>query len=66
MKESYITQFVSLSSKFILSSFRLNGKHVVFGSVKEGMDVVRKVEAFGSRTGRTSKKITIADCGELK
>ncbi|XP_033468217.1 peptidyl-prolyl cis-trans isomerase F, mitochondrial [Epinephelus lanceolatus] len=43
----------------------LDGKHVVFGSVKEGMDVVKKIESFGSRTGRTSKKITITDCGEL-
>ncbi|XP_054609976.1 peptidyl-prolyl cis-trans isomerase F, mitochondrial [Dunckerocampus dactyliophorus] len=44
----------------------LDGRHVVFGSVKEGMDVVKKVESFGSRSGRTSKKITITDCGELK
>ncbi|XP_062330440.1 peptidyl-prolyl cis-trans isomerase F, mitochondrial [Osmerus eperlanus] len=44
----------------------LDGRHVVFGSVKEGLDVVKKVESFGSRSGRTSKKITITDCGELK
>ncbi|XP_034426729.1 peptidyl-prolyl cis-trans isomerase A-like [Hippoglossus hippoglossus] len=44
----------------------LDGMHVVFGSVKEGLDVVRKMESFGSRNGRTSKKITITDCGELK
>uniref|UniRef100_A0A8C7NPZ7 Peptidyl-prolyl cis-trans isomerase n=1 Tax=Oncorhynchus mykiss TaxID=8022 RepID=A0A8C7NPZ7_ONCMY len=44
----------------------LDGKHVVFGSVTEGLDVIRKVESFGSRSGRTSKRITIADCGELK
>ncbi|XP_023996515.1 peptidyl-prolyl cis-trans isomerase A [Salvelinus sp. IW2-2015] len=44
----------------------LDGKHVVFGSVTEGLDVIRKVEAFGSRSGRTAKRITIADCGELK
>ncbi|KAK2820485.1 hypothetical protein Q5P01_023444 [Channa striata] len=44
----------------------LDGKHVVFGCVKEGMDVVKKVESYGSRSGRTSKKITITDCGELK
>ncbi|XP_005919655.1 peptidyl-prolyl cis-trans isomerase A [Haplochromis burtoni] len=43
----------------------LDGKHVVFGSVKEGMDVVERVESYGSRTGRTSKKITITDCGQL-
>ncbi|MDP2228847.1 MAG: peptidylprolyl isomerase [Moraxellaceae bacterium] len=44
----------------------LNGRHVVFGRVIEGMDVVRKVEALGSGTGRTSKTITITDSGELK
>ncbi|KAG9354876.1 hypothetical protein JZ751_001589 [Albula glossodonta] len=43
----------------------LDGKHVVFGSVKEGMDVIKKVEAFGSQSGKTSKKIEIADCGQL-
>jgi cyclophilin family peptidyl-prolyl cis-trans isomerase len=44
----------------------LDGKHVVFGSVVGGMDVVKKMEAVGSRTGATSKKCVIADCGQLK
>jgi peptidyl-prolyl isomerase F (cyclophilin D) len=43
----------------------LDGKHVVFGSVVEGMDVVKKVESYGSQSGKTSAKIAIADCGEL-
>jgi cyclophilin family peptidyl-prolyl cis-trans isomerase len=43
----------------------LDGKHVVFGDVIEGMDVVRAVEAQGSRSGSTKTKITIADSGEL-
>ncbi|XP_034049964.1 peptidyl-prolyl cis-trans isomerase F, mitochondrial [Thalassophryne amazonica] len=43
----------------------LDGKHVVFGSVVDGMEVITKVETLGSRSGRTSKKITIMDCGEL-
>jgi len=40
------------------------GKHVVFGQVVEGMDVVKKVESFGSQSGKTSKKIIVADCGQ--
>lgn len=51
---------------FVCFSFRLDDRHVVFGSVKGGLDVVKKVETFGSRSGRTSKKITITDCGELQ
>uniref|UniRef100_A0A3Q3XQD9 Peptidyl-prolyl cis-trans isomerase n=1 Tax=Mola mola TaxID=94237 RepID=A0A3Q3XQD9_MOLML len=43
----------------------LDGKHVVFGSVVEGMDVVRAMEARGSQSGKTSGKLTIADCGQL-
>nr|XP_054093023.1 peptidyl-prolyl cis-trans isomerase A isoform X2 [Callithrix jacchus] len=43
----------------------LDGKHVVFGKVKEGMNIVEAMERFGSRNGKTSKKITIADCGQL-
>ncbi|XP_068611045.1 peptidyl-prolyl cis-trans isomerase A-like [Brachionichthys hirsutus] len=43
----------------------LDGKHVVFGNVKEGMDVITKVESYGSRSGQTSMRISITDCGEL-
>merc|ERR1711963_1357829 len=43
----------------------LDGAHVVFGKVVDGMDVVKKVESYGSRSGRTSKKIVIDDCGQL-
>ncbi|KAK9395124.1 peptidyl-prolyl cis-trans isomerase A [Crotalus adamanteus] len=44
----------------------LDGKHVVFGQVREGMDIVRKMESFGSKNGKPSKKIIISDCGDLK
>jgi peptidylprolyl isomerase len=43
----------------------LDGKHVVFGEVTSGMDVVKKIEALGSQSGKTSKKVVIADCGQL-
>lgn len=41
----------------------LDGKHVVFGEVVEGEDVVKAVEALGSRSGGTSTKIVVEDCG---
>lgn len=44
----------------------LDGKHVVFGEVHKGMGLVRHMEKLGSSGGETSKKIVIADCGELK
>ncbi|XP_030626216.1 peptidylprolyl isomerase Fa [Chanos chanos] len=43
----------------------LDGKHVVFGQVKEGMDVVTKMESYGLHDGGTTKKIVISDCGEV-
>ena len=56
-------------SQFFLCTIKtdwLDGKHVVFGQVVEGMDVVQKMEALGSQSGRTKAKIEISDCGELK
>ena len=43
----------------------LDGRHVVFGKVIEGMDVVKAVEAVGSQSGKTSKAVEITDSGEV-
>ena len=43
----------------------LDGKHVVFGHIVEGMDVLRTIESLGSETGATSAWITISNCGQL-
>jgi len=55
-------------SQFFLCTVKtdwLDGKHVVFGSVTKGMDVVKKVEGVGSGSGATAKPVMIADCGQL-
>ncbi len=44
----------------------LDGKHVVFGEVKEGMDVVKAVEKVGSSSGRTSSEVLVSDCGVVE
>jgi peptidylprolyl isomerase len=44
----------------------LDGKHVVFGHVVEGMDVLKEMEAQGSSPrGKTKTKVILADCREL-
>ncbi|GAQ78603.1 cyclophilin-like peptidyl-prolyl cis-trans isomerase family protein [Klebsormidium nitens] len=55
-------------SQFFLTTIKtewLDGKHVVFGKVVEGLDVVKKIEAVGSQSGKTSKAVVVADCGQL-
>jgi peptidylprolyl isomerase len=55
-------------SQFFLCTVKtdwLDGKHVVFGSVTKGMEVVQAVEKVGSQSGQTSKPVVIADCGQI-
>jgi cyclophilin family peptidyl-prolyl cis-trans isomerase len=55
-------------SQFFLTTVAtpwLDGKHVVFGRVVEGMDVVTTMEQVGTRSGQTTQPVMIADCGQL-
>jgi len=44
----------------------LNGKHVVFGRVEQGLDVVDDVEVLPTESDKPLNAVVIADCGELK
>lgn len=49
--------FITLSNK------SMRNKHVVFGRVCEGMNVVREMEKHGSKAGKPTARVVIADCG---
>ncbi|XP_063112924.1 peptidyl-prolyl cis-trans isomerase A-like [Cavia porcellus] len=59
------TMVPSFSSALPRVCVWLDGEHVVFGKVKEGMTTMEAMEHFGSRNGKTSKKITSTNCGQL-
>ncbi|MEU6482312.1 peptidylprolyl isomerase [Streptomyces sp. NPDC047017] len=44
----------------------LDGKHVVFGEVVEGQDIVDKIESLGTPSGATRAKVEIADSGVVE
>ena len=55
-------------SQFFITTIACNwldGKHVVFGEVVEGLDLVKKIEALGSGNGTPKAKVTIANSGSL-
>lgn len=55
-------------SQFFITTVKtswLDGKHVVFGVVLEGMDVVKAIEKLGSRSGKPKYVVKITDSGQL-
>ena len=55
-------------SQFFITTVKcgwLDGKHVVFGEVVDGMPLVSKIEGFGSADGKPKAKIIITASGQL-
>lgn len=44
----------------------LDGRHVVFGVVESGWDVVKEIESLGSGSGKPRASVVISDCGVLE
>eukprot|EP00747_Dinoflagellata_sp_TGD_P191335 gnl/TRDRNA2_/TRDRNA2_54560_c0_seq1.p3 gnl/TRDRNA2_/TRDRNA2_54560_c0~~gnl/TRDRNA2_/TRDRNA2_54560_c0_seq1.p3 ORF type:complete len:110 (+),score=22.95 gnl/TRDRNA2_/TRDRNA2_54560_c0_seq1:351-680(+) len=56
-------------SQFFLTTVKtswLDGRHVVFGKVIDGMDVVTEIEAVGTSSGRPKETVTLVDTGVLE
>jgi peptidylprolyl isomerase len=64
------TQFLdSNNSQFFITTVItpcLDGKHVVFGEVAAGYDIIKTIEVLGSQSGKTSQKVTIDQSGVVE
>lgn len=62
----FLDPFSIRSNLLTFANFRLDGRHVVFGKILEGFDVVRKIESTPTRPGDApSQDVVIADSGEI-
>ncbi|KOX76190.1 Peptidyl-prolyl cis-trans isomerase [Melipona quadrifasciata] len=58
----------SNGSQFFLTIVKtswLDNRHVVFGSVIDGMNVVKKIESYGTQNGKATHNIIITNSGQL-
>ena len=49
----------------VVTCFRLDGKHVVFGRVLQGQDIVKRMESVGTEEGTPRAQVVITDCGQV-
>ena len=56
-------------SQFFLCTAKtdwLDGKHVVFGKVTKGLDLVKRMDETGTKSGAPTAEVKVIDCGEIK
>eukprot|EP00941_MAST-03F_sp_MAST-3F-sp1_P002297 g2297.t1 len=54
------------SSQFFITTGKahhLDGKHVIFGRVLDGVDTVQRIELAGTKFGEMQVKVKVVDCG---
>jgi cyclophilin family peptidyl-prolyl cis-trans isomerase len=57
------------ASQFFFTSAaapKLDGKHVVFGRIIQGVDILSKLESSGTPSGKPLFESIISDCGEIE
>jgi len=47
------------------ATYWLNGQHVVFGKVIQGMEIIKKMESYGTKEGEPKVEIIISNCGQV-
>ena len=62
---SSLLRLLTADGKIVSIIVRLDGKHVVFGKVIEGIEVLNAIEACGTNSGKPKSKVVISDCGVL-
>ena len=61
-----IRRCIEMMARIILTCNQMHGIVVVFGKVIEGMATVKRMEVVGSKAGKTSRKVVITDCGQVR
>ena len=62
------SHFTANGSQFFITTVPtpwLDGAHTVFGEVEEGLEIVKQMEAQGTRSGQPVSRVVISDCGEM-